>query len=236
MNEPLVFLPEMMCDARIFWPQLLEFGLTRAVMVAPVTGASSVGAIAAQVLDAAPSRFALVGASMGGVIAMEVLRRAPERVTRVALMDTSPLPESPQVAAGREPQIVAVRAGRLNGLVRDEIGPGSLALGPHRGEILNLLVEMAETHGPDMFVAQSRALQRRPDQQKVLRTMRVPALVLCGEHDKICPVKRHEFMAELIPYSDFQVIPNAGHFPTLEQPQATNAALAAWLDSPLVLR
>ncbi len=236
MNEPLVFLPGMMCDARLFWPQLMEFGRDRAVMVAPVTGASSIGAIAAQVLDASPNRFALAGLSMGGIVAMEVLRRAPERVTRLALFDTSPLPETPQVAADREPQIVAVRSGRLASMMREEIGPRCLAPGPNRGEILNLVVDMAETLGPDVFVAQSRALQRRPDQQKVLRTTRVPTLVLCGEYDQIYPVKRHEFMAELIPNADLHVVEGAGHLPTLEQPTLTNKILRDWLETPLVLR
>ncbi|MDV7144497.1 alpha/beta hydrolase [Tropicimonas sp. TH_r6] len=236
MNEPLVFLPGMMCDARLFWPQVMEFGRDRAVMVAPVAGASSIGAIAAQVLEAAPNRFALAGLAMGGMVAMEVLRRAPERITRLALFDTSPLPETPQAAADREPQIVAVRSGRLGSMMREEIGPRSLAQGPNRGEVLNLIVDMAETLGPEVFIAQSRALQRRPDQQKVLRTTRVPTLVLCGDQDVVYPVKRHEFMAELIPNADLHIVEGAGQLPTLEQPQVTNQILRNWLESPLILR
>lgn len=236
MNEPLVLLPGMMCDVRLYWSQIREFGSDRAVILAPVTGASSIGAIAASVLEAAPARFALLGHSLGGVVAMEMLRRAPERVTKLALLGTNPLPETPQAAADREPQIVAARAGRLAALFRDEIGPRSLAHGPQRGEVLNLLVDMAEGLGPDIFVAQSRALQRRPDQQKTLRTTRVPTLLLCGDADQIHPVKRHEFMAELMPNAELQVVEGAGHYPMLEHPQAVNAILRTWLESALVLR
>lgn len=236
MFEPLVFLPGMMCDARLFWPQLLEFGTRRAVMVAPINGASSIGALAAKLLEDAPPKFALAGHAMGGMVAMEVLRRAPERVTRLALMNTSPLPETPQLAAEREPQIVAVRAGRLAEHVREQGTTFGLAPSARKGEILNLLVEMAEKLGTETFIAQSRAMQRRPDQQKTLRTTQVPTLVLCGERDGVFPAKRHEFMAELIPNSDLHVIENAGHLPTLEQPQATNAALREWLENAFVLR
>ncbi|MFV0333231.1 MAG: alpha/beta fold hydrolase [Tropicimonas sp.] len=236
MNDPLVFLPGMMCDARQFWPQLVEFGSGRAVMVAPLTGASSIGAMAAQVLEAAPRRFSLAGHSLGGVVAMEMLRRAPERIARLALMDCTALTETPQAAAGREPQIVAVRVGRLSALIREDLGPRSLAPGPRRGETLDLLVEMAEALGPEVFIAQSRALQRRPDQQKVLSGAKVPTLVLCGEGDVICPLKRHEFMAELIPNAGLSVIGGAGHMPMLEQPCATNAALRSWLEGPAALR
>jgi pimeloyl-ACP methyl ester carboxylesterase len=236
MPEPLVFLPGMMCDFRLFLPQLLAMGQERVISVAPISGASSVGALAALVLEGAPQRFALAGLSMGGIVAMEVLRRAPERVTRLALMDTNPLPETPQTAAAREPHIIGVQAGRLAEIMREEMKPRYLAPGPRRPEVLATVMDMALALGPQVFVAQSRALQRRPDQQKTLRQSRVPTLVLCGEHDALCPVKRHEFMAELIPNARLVVVPDAGHLPTLEQPEAVTEALRDWLAMPLVLR
>lgn len=236
MPDPVVFLPGMMCDGRLFWPQIVALSPSRAVHVAPLTGASSVGALAAEVLANAPRKFALVGLSMGGIVAMEVLRRAPDRVTRIALLDTNPLPETPARAAEREPQIIAVRTGRLEQIIRDEMKPTYLANGPARKDVLDLVVDMALHLGPDVFVSQSRALQRRPDQQTTLRQCRSPALILCGEQDALCPVKRHEFMAELMPDSRLEVIADAGHLPVLEQPERVNSILLDWLDSPLVLR
>lgn len=237
MKEPLVFLPDMMCDARLYWPQLLSFGLSRSVTLAPIGTASAMGAIASAVMDGAPRRFALVGQGMGGMVAMEILRRAPERVSRIALIGTSPLPETPQMAAEREPRIIAAQTGRLMEAVKTEMKlPASLATGPQRMDVQALVLDMAETLGTEAFVAQSRALQRRPDQQKTMRTTKVPALVICGEHDPLFPVKRQEFMAELIPVARLQVIPGAGHFPTLEQPEATTEVLTDWLAAPMVLR
>lgn len=232
MAEPLVLLPGMMCDARLFWPQIRALGRDRAVMVAPITGASSMGALAQAVLDAAPRRFALAGLSMGGIVAMECLRRAPDRVSRIALLDTNCLAEAPQVAAAREPQIVAAQCGRLADVMREEMKPRYLAPGPGRVEVMRLVMEMALDLGPQVFIAQSRALQRRPDQEATLRRARLPALVLCGEHDALCPVQRHEFMAGLIPGADLVVVPDAGHLPTLEQPEAVTAALHSWLAAP----
>ncbi len=236
MNEPLLFIPGMMCDARLFLPQIVAFSGERAVHVANLSREESVEEMAQAVLDAAPERFALAGLSMGGIVAMEVLRRAAERVTRVALMATNSQAETPPVAALREPQIVGVKAGRLEEVMRDVMRPEYLAPGPRRMEILALMYEMATNLGEGVFIRQSRALQRRPDQQKTLRKIRMPALVLCGEHDGLTPVRRHDFMAGLIPYAKLKVIPDAGHLPTLEQPAATNAALRDWLAEPLVLR
>ncbi|MEM9579574.1 MAG: alpha/beta fold hydrolase [Pseudomonadota bacterium] len=236
MIEPVVFLPGMMCDARLFGPQIAELSADRPVMAAPVHQGERVEEIASALLAQLPAKFALAGLSMGGIVAMEVLRRAPDRVTRLALMDTNPLPETPQVAAGREPQIIGARSGRLLEVMREEMKPNYLAPGPQRVDVLNLVMDMAEVLGPEAFVRQSRALQRRRDQQKTLRACKVPALVLCGEHDALCPVKRHSFMAELIPYAELRVIPGAGHLPTLEQPAATTAALKEWLAQPFVLQ
>lgn len=230
MTEPLMLLPGMMCDARLWGPQLAAFSPRRAVQVAPITGGERMSAIAEQVIAGAPERFALAGLSMGGIVAMEVYRRIPERITRIALLDTNPLAETPAVAAAREPQIVAARASRLDQVMQEEMKPNYLAPGQNRADVLDLVMDMARNLGPDVFVAQSRALQRRPDQQAVLRRISVPALVLCGEHDVLCPVRRHEFMADLIPHATLTLIPDAGHLPTLEQPAATTAALQAWLD------
>lgn len=229
MTEPLVLLPGMMCDARLYWQQIVAFSGGMALQFAPVTTADTIEALAVDVLARAPDRFALAGLSMGGIVAMEVIRRAPERVTRIALMDTNPLAESPDVAARREPQMVRVRAGRLRQVMVEEMKPNYLAAGPEADAILDLVLDMAETLGPDVFVRQSRALRRRPDQQGTLRRIGVPALVLCGEHDRLCPVRRHELMAELIPTAVLVVIPGAGHLPVLEAPASVNRALEQWL-------
>jgi pimeloyl-ACP methyl ester carboxylesterase len=225
----------MMCDARLFGPQLAELSSEFAVMVAPVTRGERIEEIASSLLDQLPVRFALAGLSMGGIVAMEILRRAPDRVSRLALMSTNPLAETPQIAATREPQIVKARTGQLLEVIRDEMKPNYLAPGPYRAEILELVMDMADALGPEVFVRQSRALQRRKDQQAVLRKVRQPTLILCGAHDQLCPVKRHSFMAELIPNARLEVLEDSGHLPTLEQPAETTAALRRWMSAPLVL-
>lgn len=235
MAEPLVLLPGMMCDARLFGPQIAELSSDTAVMVAPVTQGERIEEIASGLLDLLPKRFALAGLSMGGIVAMEILRRAPDRVSRIALMATNPLAETPVVAANREPQIVKARAGRLMEVMQDEMKPNYLAPGPQRGDVLELVMDMADVLGPEVFIRQSRALQRRRDQQAVLRKYRAPALVLCGAHDQLCPVKRHSFMAELMPDAKLAVLEHSGHLPTLEQPAETTDAIRNWMKRPLVL-
>ena len=227
---PLVLLPGMMCDARLFGPQMAHFSGQRAVQIAPLSGADTMHELAENVLAHAPPRFALAGLSMGGIAAMEVLRQAPERVERIALLDTNPLAEFEEVKARRQPQIEKARDGRLADIMRDEMKPNYLADGPDKTDILELCLEMALELGPDVFVSQSIALRDRPDQCETLRNFTGPALVLCGRMDTLCPVSRHELMADLLPNATLEIVEGAGHLPTLEKPDETNAALSAWLE------
>ncbi|MEL7514862.1 MAG: alpha/beta fold hydrolase [Pseudomonadota bacterium] len=229
MTEPLVLIPGMMCNERLFQPQVAAFSSKRPVTVVVPKGSSSMAGLAQAVLATAPPRFALAGLSLGGIVAMQIIRQAPERVSRVALLDTNPLPDPPDKAPIREAQVEKVRRGALDEVMRDEMKPNYLADGPAKQDILDLCMQMANALGPEVFAMQSQAVQTRPDQSDTLRGVTVPALVLCGQEDRLCPIERHELMHDLIPESELVVIPCAGHLPTLEQPNRTNEALQAWL-------
>ena len=230
MTLPLVLVPGMMCDARLFAPQIAALSGSRAIHLAPVSGHDSMEDLAAAVLLHAPPRFALAGLSMGGIVAMEMIARAPARIARLALLDTNPRAEAPEVAARRQPQIDRVRAGGLVEVIRDEMKPNYLADGPKNKSVLRLCMEMALALGPEVFIRQSVALRDRPDHRKTLRSVRVPTLILCGAEDRLCPVERHELMHSLVPMPTLAIIDGAGHLPTLERPEATTAALRRWLE------
>lgn len=228
---PLLLIPGMMCDARMWggMPSLLH---PRPVAHCLPTDADTVAQLAATVLRDAPERFAMAGLSMGGIVAMEVLRQAPERVERLALLDTNPRAELPEVQTRRAPQVARALSGHLDAVIRDEMKPNYLADGPDTQPILDLCMEMALSLGPQVFARQSRALRDRPDQTATLAAFRGPALVLMGEDDRLCPLDRHQQMHALMPQSRLAIIPRAGHLPTLENPAATFAHLQDWLLQP----
>lgn len=229
MSEPLVFLPGMMCDSRLFEPQIVEFSKERMVCVAPVTGFDSIKGIASEILEKTPPQFILAGLSLGGIIAMEMVRQAPSRITKLILMDTNYKAELPEVSAKREQQIIAVKEGRLKEVMRNEIKPNYLNEGSEKEFILNLCMAMADNLGEQAFIDQSKALSSRYDQTETLKKVKVPTLILCGLNDRLCPVKIHEEISFLVKNSTLHIIPNAGHLPTLENPKATNGILKEWL-------
>lgn len=228
---PLVLIPGMMCDARLFVPQIEAFSHRWPIHLPPIGNAETIEGLASGVLEQAPPRFALAGLSMGGIIAMQIMALAPDRVERLALLDTNPWADTPETSANRDRQIALVRKGQLAAVMRDEMKPNYLAGGPGRDRILDLCMEMALSLGDDVFVRQSSALKIRPDQCANLETVQVPTLVLCGAEDTLCPLDRHEEMHRRIAHSRLHLIDRAGHLPTLERPEATNAALREWLES-----
>jgi len=227
---PLLLLPGMMCDARLFQPQINVLSGRFPLVTAPIGGHETMQALAAEILKCAPPRFALAGLSLGGILAMEVLRQAPDRVDRIALLDTNPLAELPEVQDRRAPQIEAVKNGELSRVMRENMMPNYLANDTLDSPILDLCLTMALDLGPEVFINQSLALRDRPDQCDTLRQFTGPALVLCGDQDKLCPIERHEMMLDLLSNSRLQIVDNAGHLPTLEQPETTTAALIRWLE------
>lgn len=235
MKEPILFIPGLMQDARVFLPQMVALGQGRTVQVF-ICDSDTVEKLSERALANAPARFSVVGHGLGGNVALDLLRRAPERVGRVVLISTDPLSEPPQTAADREARMVAARAGRLKQAIAEDVPEAALADGPDREALQLLLRDMAYGLGEGVYIRQCRALQRRPDQQKTLRKADIPALFIAGAGDTVVPLRRQEFARDLMPKSALKVLPDAGHLPMLESPEAVSAAIEAFLNDPMILR
>ncbi len=230
VREPLLLLPGMMCDERLFAPQVAAFGETFEVIVPPLTEPSIDGMARAVLAQAPPGPLNVAGLSMGGIVAMAMVDIAPDRVARLALLDTNHHADTPERFEIRNRQIDDVRAGKLRDVIVDEMKPVYLAE-RSRGDqaLLDLLVDMALDAGAGTFVAQSLALRDRPNRSAALRTFPGPTLVLCGEQDHLCPPDRHREMADLLPNADLVFVPAAGHISTLENPATVNTVFRRWL-------
>ncbi len=235
MMEPVLLIPGLVADIRLFQHQIAALSQARPIMLALPRGAT-VEEMSSNLLAMAPPKFALIGHGLGGDVALDIVRRALDRVSRIALISTDPLSETPQAAAAREARMVAARAGRLIQAIAEDYPATALAPGPRRAEVLEAVRAMAETLGEGVYLSQQRAMQRRPDQQKTMRRATLPALILAGALDTLVPLRRHEFVAGLMPFAKLQLIADAGHLCPMEQPEAVTAALEAFLRGPMLLR
>ena len=226
---PTVLVPGLACSARLYAAQIPELWRHGPVQVADHRGADSMAALAEQVLAVAPPRFNLVGLSMGGYLSFELLRRAPERVARLALLDTSARPDTPEHIERRTAQIAAVGDGKLADVV-DALFPMLFPPARHSDDALRELTHvMARECGPDAFIRQLTAIMKRPDSRPDLARISCPTLVLVGEEDQLTPPDRAEEMVAAIPDARLVAVADCGHLSTLDQPEAVNAALTWWL-------
>jgi pimeloyl-ACP methyl ester carboxylesterase len=222
--ESLLLLPGMMCDARLWAPQVEAIDIP--VFHADTTSSDNFADMATRVLEEAPPTFALAGLSMGGILAFEIWRQAPQRVTHMALLDTNPHAEIPERKSQRFWQIEQVLSGRLREIASEELKPLYLAeVNRDDQALLDILLDMVVGLGPDVFHSQSLALRDRTNSVPTLATIDCPTLVLCGAEDKLCPVDYHQLMAHEIPNAQLMIVEDCGHISTLEQPDIVTRSL-----------
>lgn len=227
--EPLVLIPGFMADARSFMPQLARFGADRPVILLTPGLGDSIEKITAEIAPHLPPRFALIAHGLGGNIAIEILRKRPEAVTRIALISTDPLPETPQRAVELEALLIAAKTGHLKACMDQMLPLTALHDAPWRDEVMALALDMAENLGPIQFQRHLRVLQRRPDQQKTLRKVHMPTMIIAGASDTLVPRRRAEFLAAMMPQGCLEIVADAGHLPQLEQPEAVSKVLQTFL-------
>ena len=230
MSDPIVLLPGLLCDHRLYAGQLPALEARGGVMVGDLTRRDSIPGLAAQILDEAPPRFALAGLSMGGYVALEILRRAPGRVTRLALLDTQARADTEEGKARRRGLMALAEKGEFKGvtprLLPLFVGADALADPAITGTVQG----MAESTGKDAFLRQQTAIMGRPDSRPGLRAIPCPTLVLAGREDQLTPPEVQIEMAQAIPNATLVLLPRCGHLAPLERPAEVTRQLLAWLD------
>lgn len=190
-------------------------------------------------------RVGLLGFSHGGMVAMQYAIDHSEHLSQLILLDTAPALDAvamERVAAAMdrrqgEPWYAEVRPllDADEAEVTDQEAMATmLAILPmyfHRwdetAERFTATLIGAGFHsrvGP-AWAQEEATMDLRPE----LSSIAAPTLVVVGEDDFICDVVSAREMAEAIRGARLATIPEAGHFPWVEQPAAFRAALDQFL-------
>jgi pimeloyl-ACP methyl ester carboxylesterase len=226
---PILLLPGLLCDARLWRDQIAALADIAAPVVADLTQDDRLEAMAERALATMPQHFAVAGLSMGGYVAFALLRIAPERISRLLLMDTSARPDTEYQARRRRALIALSGSGRFHG-----VAPRMLPtlLHPDRLGDPVLAAEvsaMAARVGRGAFVHQQTAILNRPDSRADLAAIHVPTLVAVGAGDQLTPLPMAEEIAVGIPGARLEIIAGCGHLPPMEDPDRTSALMRNWL-------
>mgnify|MGYP001810021227 CR=1 FL=1 len=227
MAAPLILLPGLLCDGRL-WQGVAE-ALGSPIQSPDLSQDDTLGAMAERVLAEAPPLFALGGHSMGGYLALEILRRAPERVECLALICTKAGADPEAQRQRRQDAIALARSGRFGQVVAAQIGALFTAESGQDPVLTGLFRAMAEAIGPEGFARQQQAIMGRPDSTPMLAGIRCPTLVVGGALDGMTPPALQQELAAAIPGAAVEIVPEAGHLAPLERPGAVAAVLRPWL-------
>jgi pimeloyl-ACP methyl ester carboxylesterase len=226
---PIVLVPGLLCSAEVFAPQAVALWPYGPVTIASTLKGETIPEMASAILAAAPPRFALGGISMGGYICLEIMRQAPDRVMKLALIDTSARPDSPEQVPRRRALVIEARNGDFEALLA-QVLCGILHPAHQNDKALREInVRMGLTVGVDGLARQTEAVIARIDSRPDLAAISVPTLILVGDCDPLAPLDCSEEMAAAIPGARLVVVPECGHGSTLEQPEAVNRALIEWI-------
>ncbi len=229
-HAPLVMLPGTLCDKRVFGPVADLLGASRTI---GMRGASSAPDMAGLVLDKAPERFALCGFSLGAIVALEVIAQAPSRVERLALLGCNARSMPPDKVQARRATVPLAEA---EGTASYVAGAWDASVPAWRRDDVKLyaaLEAMAADTSLDAFRDQVEIAINRVDSRPRLGIIGVPTLVACGEEDRICPPELSTEIANAIPGATLAIVEGAGHYLTLERPQAVAQLLREWLVAPV---
>ncbi len=182
-------------------------------------------------------RFALVGHSMGGAVAQLVALDHPERLTGLVLASTfhGPVPgiSMELVELGCWVVRTAGMAGLADALAeRRAENPASVAAFERLQEARPGYAEQSRVRlvstSPDMWTSLSPRFVDQPDRLDRLAEVDVPTAVIVGELDSTM-FDDCVRLAEAIPGAELTMIPDAGHVPQLENPEAWEAAVVGFL-------
>jgi pimeloyl-ACP methyl ester carboxylesterase len=232
-QTPLLLLPGLMNDARVWKPIQDALSSERKVSVSQTHLADAISPLAASAIDSMPpGKFAVAGFSLGGYVALEACRQAPGRIAGIALLDTGARADSDDAKQGRQDMVDALKSGKANFAQVAGSFASRLLHASHASDkvLLELLGDMARNIGADGFSRQQTAAMSRTDSRDLLKTLHCPALVLCGEEDRVTPPALAEEIAALLPGDvDLVRVPQCGHMSTLEQPVVVVTAFMRWL-------
>jgi pimeloyl-ACP methyl ester carboxylesterase len=171
------------------------------------------------------SDVTLIGASFGGWIAAEMAVRGNSRLGRMVLIDPLGIrlggPTTRDIADFHNTDaklLETMKWANPEGRQRD-----LTKLDDHT---LTAIVRTREAFAHYGW----RPYMHNPVLTRWLNRIAVPTLVLWGEQDGIVTPDYGRAYAERIPGARFKTIANAGHYPQIEQPEATTEQVCAFID------
>jgi 3-oxoadipate enol-lactonase len=205
-------------------------GYGSAPVVDPYTFANMASALEAALDRLAAGPVVAVGHSMGGMIAQEAYARFPQKFSALVLAFTSSAfggTSSDFAQQFIDARIKPLDLGRTMAEISARLMPTMHGAASDPSGLV-LAAQVMASVPPDTY-RKAVAMLTTFDRRAQLAQINVPTMVLAGSEDMIAPPAMMERMAQKIPGSDYMCLPGCGHLGPMDQPEAFNNALLAFL-------
>lgn len=209
-------VPDLAKSFRVIVPELPGFGRSSAV-----TGglAAIADRMADMVKDAARGEQAIVlGNGYGGFVALQMAIRHPNIAGKLVLADCGAAFSEP----GREAFRNMAAASKAKGLPAiTDVAMRRLFAPDFQADHPDLMADRRAAFlktDPDVFREACDALAAL-DLRSELSKVKVPVLVLVGEHDEATPPPMSHELAAGLPQAHLEIIPGCAHVPQLQSPR-----------------
>jgi len=246
-GPPVVLVHAGVADGRMWQPQIDALSGRYRLIVPDLRGFGRTPTLAhsfshAEDLHGIATRLGIgpatwVGCSMGGTAVLDLALTRPDTMSGLVLVDCVPSGQKitdPITRAGWEAADEAFAAGDPRKAA--EIEMEMWLVGPARAndDVPRHLQELVTAMVLDSY-EHADAEEIDPAQPAIdqLSDIAVPTLVVVGEYDQLPFRQAASLLAEQIPGATLEIVKDAAHLPSLEQPQQFNALLTGFLPSAL---
>jgi 3-oxoadipate enol-lactonase len=201
----------------------------------PVAGdytmADLAGDVAAVLDGLSLSRVHYIGLSIGGMLGQAFALDHQDKLISILWCDT--LPATPPGATEIwGPRVKAVREANSLAPIKDGsmdryLTPAFKTKNPGRWKQIEDTILGTSAQG---YLGCAAAIMNF-DFVPRLPSIRVPTLVVCGEHDAGTPAADNRHLAGLVPGGRYEEIAGMRHFPNVEAPDAFNRIMLGWLEA-----
>lgn len=171
-------------------------------------------------------KIVIVGHSMGNYVSLAFVHANPERVLGLGIISSQAQADSIE----RKQMLYKSAEEIMNTGVKTVLKslPPLMASDERvQAHIRNLI----ERQHPAGLAGALKAMADREDSSSILSSFKFPVVVIHGKADEFMPIRRAQEIKEAIPHAILTELPNVGHYPILENPQATANSLRNLLNS-----
>jgi 3-oxoadipate enol-lactonase len=185
--------------------------------------------------DLGVEKAIVCGLSWGGMVAMRLALQHPSRVRGLVLLDTNASAEE-RARAVRFRLFVSLhrRVGMPPWLIEKDVAPRMFCDKTlrERPELVAELTRRANGYPREGVARAAKAVVvHRKSVLDKIHAIKVPTLVLCGREDRGTEPRHSEDIVSRISGSRLEMIDDAGHMTTIEQPERVNAAIVPFVRS-----